>query len=165
MSRVFNLDCDPLNGVFSYNPEETERLKEKNYAEVSIDDLRQIALWKIDRVINVEDDVLDLLRKLSKQESLTAGRQCIDALIQCEGVGYPMASTILKFIRPDVFPIIDVRAYRALTGQKMQSSQYTTDIYLDYVARLNKIAAVRKIPLSEVDEQLYCFDKTHNGKI
>ena len=76
-----------------------------------------------------------------------------------------MASSILKFIRPDIFPIIDVRAYRALTGKKIYSSQYNIDLYVKYVEQLKEYADKLNRPLSEMDEQLYEFDKEHNGKI
>ena len=76
-----------------------------------------------------------------------------------------MASSILKFLRPDIFPIIDVRAYRAIYGKKIYSSQNTIEKYIDYVKKINVISKSLDIDLNEVDEQLYCFDKEHNGKI
>jgi hypothetical protein len=76
-----------------------------------------------------------------------------------------MASAFLKLIRPTVFPIIDVRAYRALTGKRLRYTQYTTELYLKYVDQISAIAAQRSVPLAIVDEQLYCYDKAKNGKI
>lgn len=75
----------------------------------------------------------------------------------------PLASTILKFLRPDVFPIIDVRAYRALFDKKIYT--YTYDKYIEYCKEIYKIRDIKGIKLSEVDEQLYMFDKDKNGKI
>jgi hypothetical protein len=76
-----------------------------------------------------------------------------------------MASAFLKFIRPDIFPIIDVRAYRALRGIKIYYSMYKYEIYIKYTKDLMKIAKKFNRPLNEVDEQLYCYDKEYNKNI
>lgn len=76
-----------------------------------------------------------------------------------------MASATLKFLRPGVFPIIDVRAYRALTGTKPYYGTYTYEKYRDYTIELQKIAKEVSRPLREIDEQLYCFDEEQNGAI
>jgi hypothetical protein len=92
--------------------------------------------------------------------------EIINELIGCPGVGMPMASTFLKFLRPDVFPIIDVRAYRALFGKKIKSSNsYSYIVYREYVGRIYEIRDRTKLTLSVIDEHLYCFDKEYNGKI
>lgn len=86
-------------------------------------------------------------------------------LVCSDGIGFPMASAILKFLRPDVFPIIDVRAYRAFTGSKPYYSTYTYDKYKEYAKNLLQDAQNRERPLRDMDEQLYCFDQDKNGKI
>jgi hypothetical protein len=160
---------DPLNFQFDYNPTETAALRSRTYENLSIEDLRRIALWKLDRVLDVPDGLLAKLRALPGNRNVTArSPQAIDVLerlVQCDGVGYPMASAILKFIHPRVFPIIDVRAYRALFGKRLRTHDYTTELYLEYVDKLQEIAAKRQVDLAVVDEQLYCFDKAKNGKI
>jgi hypothetical protein len=47
----------------------------------------------------------------------------------------------------------------------MRYSSYTVEIYLAYVRRLREIADLVGKELSEVDEQLYCFDDQFNGTI
>lgn len=89
----------------------------------------------------------------------------IEKLIQSDGIGFPMATTILKFIRPDIYPIIDIRAYRALYGKKISYSQYSITKYIDYSKKIYTIAKQLKLPLKNIDEQLYKFDKVKNGKI
>lgn len=67
-----------------------------------------------------------------------------------------MASTFLKFLRPDVFPIIDVRAYRALFGKKIKSSKSsdTYKVYREYVERIYEIRdrTRTKLTLAAIDE-------------
>ncbi|CEN55522.1 hypothetical protein [Candidatus Methylopumilus turicensis] len=169
--RVFNIKTDKLNFDFSFNPDETFNCHEQlNYnPSLGMDDIRRVALWKLNRVINIPEDLLKNLSKLATNKSLhfsdETSRSIISALIECDGVGFPMASSILKFIRPDIYPIIDVRAYRALNGKKISYGQYSLNLYLDYIDEITKISTSLNIPLREVDEQLYCFDKTFNEKI
>ena len=167
----YNPDADQLNYEFHYNDEETAELHQliNNNAQIGIDDLRRIALWKIDRVLSVSDETLEKLRGLAIQENLTIEdnvvKEVIEELVSSDGIGFPMASAILKFIRPDVFPIIDVRAYRAFTGSKPYYSTYTYEKYKEYAQNLHSYAQARNRPLREMDEQLYCFDQDKNGKI
>lgn len=162
-------DSDRLQYKFDYNAKETAELKGKSYERLSVEDLRRFALWKLDRVLSVPESLLQKLRGIATNKSLKANdedaRDALKELVQCEGVWYPMASAFLKFIRPDVFPIIDVRAYRALCGRKIRRDEYDIDVYLDYVDRVRELAHKRGMKLHLVDEQLYCFDKRKNGAI
>ncbi|MGY0646171.1 MAG: hypothetical protein ACW7DN_16505, partial [Paraglaciecola chathamensis] len=92
-------------------------------------------------------------------------KEVLEKLVLSQGIGFPMASSILKFINPDVFPIIDVRAYRALTGTKPYYGTYSYDKYIQYAEMLTNIAKEIGRPLREIDEQLYCFDQMNNGAI
>jgi len=167
--RIFSTDTDRLDFNFDYNPVETDALRNRTYENLTIEDIRRFALWKLNRIVDVPDELLNRLRSIAKSSQLTARSpeavQVINDLVACDGIGYPMASTFLKFIRPDVFPIIDVRAYRALKGVCLRTDQYNTELYLEYVDRIGEISERLKVPLSVVDEQLYCYDKEHNGRI
>ena len=58
-----------------------------------------------------------------------------------------------------------MRAYRALYGKKIYYGQYSLEIYINYAKRIYAIRDKFNLPLSEVDERLYEFDKKYNGKI
>lgn len=169
--KIFDIDSDVLDFDFLYNPEETTFLQEqmRGKSDVSIDDIRRMALWKLDRIIDVSNETLECLHKISNDESISIQSELvfetIKRLINSNGIGFPMASAILKFLRPDIFPIIDVRAYRAVYGKKIYSSQYSIEKYIDYVKKIYEISEKLQIELKEVDEQLYCYDKKYNGKI
>jgi hypothetical protein len=168
--RKFSPDSDTLNYKFSYNDRETAALHSAlNNDLVDLDGLRRVSLWKLDRVLSVSDETLKQLRALAKAKDLMVdddrSRKTIELLVGSAGVGFPMASAILKFIRPDVFPIIDVRAYRALTGSKPYYSTYSFVRYVKYAQALAEIAERTGLPLNDIDEQLYCFDEKLNGKI
>ena len=171
MIKTFDLNKNSLKFNFDYNLHETDYLNKKmnNNTKLNIEDIRRIALWKLDRIINIPDEVMEDLRKIADEESLdikdNKTQETIEKLLSCEGVGFPMASTILKFIRPDIFPIIDIRAYRAIFGVKLYSSQYSIEKYVKYVEEIYNIRDCLKIDLPLIDQQLYCFDKKFNGKI
>ncbi len=171
MPRKYNLNSDKLGFIFNYNNAETAYLSKKinNNSELDINDIRRIALWKLDRIVNIPDEVIEDLKKIAEEKFLdiknNKTQEIIEKLLLCDGVGFPMASTILKFIRPDVFPIIDVRSYRAIFGVKLYSSQYSLEKYIKYIEEVYKIRDLLNVDLQLIDQQLYCFDKEFNGKI
>lgn len=169
--RKFNLESDSLEYEFDYNKDDTDDLhRELNFAaSVSIDQIRKVALWKYNRIISIDDSLLEKLGKLSEEKILKitdpSVKEIIDEMVGSRGIGFPLASAVLKFLNPNVFPIIDVRAYRALTGKKPNSQTYTYKKYIDYALALMNIAKTTNKKLREIDEQLYCFDEKMNGKI
>lgn len=132
-------------------------------------DLRRVSLWKSGRVLSVSKETLDKLNELSGQENVLLTdplvKEVIEKLVLSQGIGFPMASAILKFIKPSVFPIIDVRAYRALTGNKPSYATYSYEKYINYAEKLTELSRKLNRPLNEIDEQLYCYDQENNGKI
>lgn len=168
---IFNPKEDKLNFKFEYNLDETQKLRDKfsSRDKITIDDLRRVALWKINRVLDVPEDLLENLNELALRDDLKYNddfsRDIINSLVKCRGVGFPMVSSILKFIRPDIYPIIDVRAYRALYGKGITYSGYNVDIYFDYISKVYEIRENLDLELHEVDEQLYMFDKENDGRI
>jgi hypothetical protein len=168
--QTFDPTCDSFGYEFAYNIDETSslhRLLNRN-PKPTIDDLRRVSLWKIDRVLHIEEDTLKLLGSLAGADinvESPLSKDCLLRLVDCQGIGYPMASAILKFLRPDIFPIIDARAYRAIYGRRLAYSSYTLERYLDYALKIQDLAIQMRVELREVDEQLYCFDKVQNGKL
>ena len=169
--KKYDAKHESLNFTFSYNDKETLELHKKlnNSKSITECDLRRVSLWKSDRVLSVSKDALDKLNELSGKRNVKLRddlvKEIIGLLVISQGIGFPMASAILKFINPDVFPIIDVRAYRALTGKKPYYSTYSYEKYMEYAERVSQISQALHRPLSEIDEQLYCYDQKHNGKI
>jgi thermostable 8-oxoguanine DNA glycosylase len=169
--KKYDAAVDALNFTFSYNENETVELHAKLNGSTSIteSDLRRVSLWKSDRVLSVSEQTLKKLNELSakKNVALKDGlvKEVIESLVISQGIGFPMASAILKFINPLVFPIIDVRAYRALTGKKPYYTTYSYEKYIEYAEQVHQISVKSNRPLSEIDEQLYCYDQTHNGVI
>jgi len=87
-----------------------------------------------------------------------------------DGVDLPMASTILRFINPFVFQIIDRHAYRAVYEKKYPLYPYTPterkiSLYFDYIDQLIWHCEIKNLTFTTIDRLLYVFDKKNNGKL
>lgn len=68
----YNCEEHSLEYKFEYNLTEKEDILETiNRDNISIDDIRKIALWKYNRVINIEDETLDKLSKILNDKNLS----------------------------------------------------------------------------------------------
>ncbi|TLD46524.1 MAG: hypothetical protein FAZ92_01182 [Accumulibacter sp.] len=162
---------DELNYKFSYNDDETSEIQTRLNGTLSITvyDFRRVSLWKSDRVLKASDQTLRKMEKLSVNSNVSLRgklvQDVLNQLVLSQGIGFPIARVILKFINPTVFPIIHAPAYRALAGKKPHYDTYNYEKYMEYAEELTEIARDSRRPLREVDEQLYCFDAQYNGKI
>ena len=172
--KTFNIsEFDIKNPFkFEYNNDETKKIKERfsdKNKKISLDDLRRVSLWKLNRVLDIEDKTIEKINIIRLKEDLKYNEniviEIINELKKSSGVGFPMLSSFLKFLRPDIFPIIDIRAYRALYGKKIIYGQYSIEKYFDYIKKVYEIQEKTGLELYQVDEQLYCFDRDYNGKI
>lgn len=68
----YNPSTDQLDYEFHYNDDETADLHRQinRNPQIAVDDLRRIALWKIDRVLSVSDETIEKLRHLAVKEDL-----------------------------------------------------------------------------------------------
>ena len=83
-------------------------------------------------------------------------------LMALEGVGVPVASTILHFLHPDRFPIFDVRARSSLAGAgrwTRRKDDQSPTAWLDYVSVMRKLAAKHRVSLRSLDKALFAYDK------
>lgn len=89
-----------------------------------------IALWKTNRIIEFDnaDDIeknLESLKNLKESDSLEASKAVFRSLLnESRGVKLAMSSTIMHFYNPNVFPIIDKRAYRAISIIKQHYGKF-----------------------------------------
>lgn len=164
---------------YNYNLNEKEELiklsheiKNNSERHLSLEDLRRVVLWKLNRIIYIDESLLSDLNSLAKSKGKNIENQeikrIIRELLNSTGVQLPMASTILKFLRSDIFPIIDIRAYRALFGEKKnlgENCKNKFEIYVGYIKRLKEISKETGINFDKIDEGLYQFDKKENKDI
>ncbi len=166
---------------YDYNEQETAALDTLSRFDIRItpDLLRRITLWKLDRVLKIDEKSCLILESMRKYKQFDgnckeATRNVLSVLFEQKGVGLPMASTYLRFINPEVFPIIDVRALRAAFDYNpaelgeakfpnLATAKNRIDIYIKYVERLNMLAEDgyhgMRIAFGDLDRVLYVIDQ------
>jgi hypothetical protein len=169
-NKIWGDDPRSLLQQYSYHPELTTRLDSLKPEDFGREILYEIVLWKLSRYPYVKPELLEQLKcvsALSPKEHEKA-RQTIDTLLRSPGIALPMASTILRFLNPSVFQIIDDRAYRALLPGRAKypskpakiTDDYiktSIDIYFAYLQELHKVSS-EKLPFESADRILYQLD-------
>ena len=141
------------------------------------DIINSIVLWKVNRQVNI-GEIFHKVKKLNVVdyndflEKETKVKDIVGEILQVDGVRIAMASTILKMFYPNVFPIIDQRAYRELYGDKMpqltgkKSIEHWKEAYVKYVKDCHKYYldnCNNQIAFSALDKVLYQIDKKKGG--
>jgi hypothetical protein len=119
----------------------------------------EVCGWKTVRsrpkvAANSEAAVVDATgRALSAAEEETR----ISALLELAGVGVPTASTLLYFVFPDDYPILDVRALESL-GVRPRSV-YPVGFWLDYLNTCRALARRAGVDIRTLDKALWQHSK------
>lgn len=168
---------------FSYQSDDEikERIKKTgNFDSQEVKDIiNSIVLWKLNRSVQISEETIQQLTSMgnfkSPFESVKDMRikELIQKLLSSIGIQLPMASTILHFYYPDIFPIIDQRAYRELVSQeypvylsKDKIEKYI-ELYLDYIEKCYhyNISNCPEMPFEYIDKILYQLDKEKGLKV
>lgn len=126
---------------------------------LTVCDLEEVARWKFPgpklRAL-VAENPTDKVRKISEASfSASAEEQeRIDGLRELRGVGWPMASTILHFVFPCCYPILDVRAIRAV-GCK---PNYGFGMWKKFTELCRETADEYAVTLRDLDRALWTSD-------
>jgi len=95
-------------------------------------------------------------------------RRCFDApeedklaiLDELYGIGVPVASTILHFMYPDRYPIMDVRTVEVLNfAGYLKSKQRNQRQYIPFRATILALMQQYRCSLREIDRALFAYDK------
>jgi len=162
---------------YNYQPILTEKLDKLIVNDFDIAKLHEIILWKTNRYPEIDGDLINEVKKLSTliNGEHKKSKETIHKLLKTKGIALPMASTILRFINPNVFQIIDDRAYRVLFSSAKQypskpikiTDRYlnkSTSIYFEYIDKINSITS-KKLPFHLADRILYQLDIKLGNKI
>lgn len=123
----------------------------------------EVCGWKTVRsrpkvAANSEPAVVDATgRALSAADEATR----ISALLELAGVGVPTASTLLYFVFPDDYPILDVRALESL-GVKPRSV-YPVGFWLAYLSACRALARRAGVTIRTLDKALWQHSKERTG--
>ena len=168
--EIWGNDPSSLLKKYSYHSVLTEKLDALKAEDFNREALYEIVLWKLSRFPYIENALLEELKAIAniKPEMHKSAKGTLEKLLRSPGVALPMASTILRFIKPESFQIIDDRAYRVLLpGHAMYPSKpapitagyikVSIDIYFKYLDKLHEIASP-KLPFEQADRILYQLD-------
>ena len=79
------------------------------------------------------------------------------ALLELDGVGVPTASTLLYFVFPDDYPILDVRALESLGARSR--SVYPISFWLGYLSACRTLSRRAGVSLRTLDKALWQHSK------
>ena len=163
--------------VFDYQKELTKKL-DKTKSQFNQELLNEIVLWKVNRYTLFNKALINEINTISSWGILNKEktRKILTSLLKTKGVQLAMASTILRFRNPNIFQIIDQRAYRVIEGGPLKLSQInetsrdkTIDkqikIYLDYLVNIKKACKKLDIDFDDADRVLYIIDKNINKSV
>jgi hypothetical protein len=85
----------------------------------------------------------------------------MEALLELEGVGVPTASTLLYFVFPESYPILDIRALESL-GVKPRSV-YPVGFWLEYLTACRQLAGRYGVDLRTLDKALWQHSKERSA--
>ena len=85
----------------------------------------------------------------------------IEILTLLDGVQWPVASTILHFVFPQKYPILDFRALWSLGIEKVPSFNY--QFWKKYTDYCNRIARSNDVDMRTLDRALWQYSKEHQN--
>lgn len=162
---------------YNYHLELTKELDDLSPSEFNLETLYKLVLWKLSRFPYITEELLSRLKDVSEIQPKNHGeaRELIKDLLRTSGIALPMASTILRFINPNTFQIIDDRAFRVLLPGEPKysvkppkiSERYlntSIDIYFKYLDKIHDIST-ESLPFANADRILYQLDIMLGNKI
>lgn len=156
------------NEKYNFQPKLTPKLDSIS-SEFNQEIINQIVLWKVNRYVDIEDELFSLLNTIKKEnkildEGLT--KQVLEQLLSTKGIQLAMASTILRFKNPKIYQIIDQRVYRFIYGENMpkyfNSIKVQIELYLEYLQKLRNVCEEKGIDYELSDRIIYELDKEFN---
>ena len=158
-----------LMDKYKYIPEVTEyldgKLSEFKKGNFDLLDLYSIILWKVNRFPTkdghiLEEDTLSIIKELANVTELNDDVEAkIKELLKRNQIKLSMVSTILSFINPEVFQIIDKRTNRIVMGDSIEYKvSYTKEPVKYYFAYLKKLKTLN-IEFTVAGRAFYQLDK------
>lgn len=148
--------------------------------EQNRDLINEIVLWKLNRSVQIKDETIKKIHLLSQKVNhpleavnCTDVENVILELLDAKGIKIAMASTILHFYYPMIFPIIDQRAYRELTSDELpeyhgkDKNQKYMELYVDYIEKcyVFNTEILPEADFEYIDKILYQLDKDKKNKV
>lgn len=196
--KVEQTEAEKILSKYNYSWDGiVERIQNASFTneQENADIINSIVLWKINRQVTIDNALIMNIRNFSKKLTSIKDiignngnkdelKKLLTEMLKCHGIRIAMASTILKMFNPNVFPIIDQRAYRAVsvllsvwpnvfpindqqayrdaTQNDLKVGNVDKDVenYIDYIGQVEKCRKKNcpKIEFSKMDAFLYQID-------
>jgi hypothetical protein len=172
--------------AFKDNVSLTQILDDKKDVNFDQNIINEIVLWKVNRYVSLKRvnwlskfnelknlGIQDLFSNLDNYEYNETKKEDVKKILKemCDtnGIGLPMASTMLRFRNPAVFQIIDIRTFRMIFGDSEESKidkneldknngGTSIDIYFKYLKTLHLMCKEKRFDFSKSDRFLYQYD-------
>lgn len=129
----------------------------------------RILSWKSPRlkgIVKLSDYESDYKPEIERTISETNIKIKLEILLTLYGIQTPTATTILHFIYPDVFPIIDFRTLEALYHRDLiKSKSKSQKNYWIFYEVIHRIKLETKYSLRKIDRALFSYHKMRLGKV
>lgn len=162
----YNYPCDVI----------VKRIQNASFTDEqeNADIINSIVLWKINRQVAIDNSLIMNIHDFSKRVTIVDDiiknpdnkeqlKSLLNDMLKVKGIRIAMASTILKMFNPDVFPIIDQRAYREATKNVLKVGNVDKDIenYIDYIGKVESCRQEKypEVKFRDMDALLYQKDK------
>ncbi len=179
-----------INNLDSFDEEEMKSI------------INLITLWKVDRINGSTNDTLKSLFGWIRNVSLktenddvkfvifdassnkeidveTKLNELIQKMLEADGVGLPMASTMLRFFNTHVFQIIDHRDFRSLyalyknerrelnlsSSKKPEIIEQQAELYLNFLKDCKLYCSANRQQFEKADRYLYQLDIKVGNKV
>jgi len=131
--------------------------------------INNVVLWKVNRYAEVDHETQTLLQtvKNSPTRSNPNIRLTLHKLLKTKGIKLAMATTILRFIKPSLFQLIDQRVYRVMYGYELKipyNNDAKIDLYFKYLDDLELLCKQYMVKWEEADRYFYKLDQILNKK-
>ena len=140
----------------------SERLKSAVGKGISREDLQAVAQWKAGGRLRhlIKQNDKDEVPRVSRAAFAESNEELrIEGLFGLIGVSWPMASTILHFVFPERYPIIDRRAMSTLAGP--DPSRFNFEKWKEYFELCRKTATEYDVGMRDLDRALWTYDYCH----
>src|SRR5690606_39196674 len=126
---------------------------------LTIDQLKQVALWKAPRRAGLVDrnDPAYVRELTGWALSAKTERARIETLTLIDGVRWPTASVILHLFHPDPYPILDFRALWSVA--LAVPDQYSFSFWWPYVEYCRSLASRTGVDMRTLDRALWQHSK------
>lgn len=122
----------------------------------SREDFLTVVRWKSARTISLAERnaAADVEQATRAAFEATDEISRVLPLVGLDGVGIPVASALLHFAFPEIYPILDFRALHSL-GDSRRRTQYSPAFWVRYVERCQHLAARAGVSIRDLDKALW----------